>query len=107
DENHIDAVPLDQYNAQPGLNIIGDYKSFPEITPELLAAQNEAGGEKNIASGYHAIEFLLWGQDTNNPPDSAGQRPYTDFVVQGEPETDVNARRARYLKAASTLMLTD
>jgi putative iron-regulated protein len=107
DENHIDAVVTDKYNAAPGLNIIGDAKRFPEITPELIAEQNEAGGEKNIASGYHAVEFLLWGQDWNNPPESAGQRPYTDFVPQGDPATDVNARRGKYLKAASTLIVSD
>lgn len=107
DENHIDAVALDKYNAAPGLNIVGDAKRFPEITPELIADQNESGGEKNIASGYHAIEFLLWGQDWNNPPESAGQRPYTDFVPKGDPAADVNARRGKYLKAASTLMVRD
>ncbi len=107
DENHIDAVQLDSYNAAPGLNIIGDAKSFPEITPELIAAQNEAGGEKNIASGWHAIEFLLWGQDRNDPPDSAGQRPFTDFVAKGDPATDINARRGQYLKAATTLLIRD
>lgn len=107
DENHIDAVVSDKYNAAPGLNIIGDTKRFPEITPELISEQNEAGGEKNIASGYHAIEFLLWGQDWNNPPESAGQRPHTDFIPQGDPATDVNARRGKYLKAASTLLLSD
>jgi putative iron-regulated protein len=107
DENHIDAVALDKYNAAPGLNIIGDAQSFPEITPELISAQNESGGEKNIASGYHAVEFLLWGQDANNPPDSAGQRPYTDFVPQSDAPTDANARRGKYLKAASTLILSD
>lgn len=107
DENHIDAVVLDKYNATPGLNIIGDPKSFPAITPELIADQNESGGEKNIASGYHAVEFLLWGQDWNTPLESAGQRPYTDFVAKGDPATDVNARRGQYLKAASTLILSD
>jgi putative iron-regulated protein len=107
DENHIDAVALDGYNAAPGLNIVGDAKSFPEITPELIAAQNEAGGEKNIASGYHAVEFLLWGQDANDPPDSAGHRPYTDFVPQSNAPTDVNARRGKYLKAASSLIVSD
>ncbi len=107
DENHIDAVLVDKYNAAPGLNIIGNPEHFPEITPELLAEQNEAGGEKNIASGYHAIEFLLWGQDWNDPPESAGQRSHTDFIPQGDPATDVNARRGQYLKAASTLMLSD
>jgi putative iron-regulated protein len=107
DENHIDAVAVDSYNAAAGLNIISDAKSFPEITPELIAAQNEAGGEKNIASGYHAIEFLLWGQDWNEPSDAAGQRPHTDFIVEGDPATDINARRGQYLKAASTLVLSD
>lgn len=107
DENHIDAVAADKYNATPGLNIIGNAKDFPDITAELIAAQNEAGGEKNIASGYHAIEFLLWGQDANNPPESAGQRPYTDFIPHGDPATDSNARRGEYLKAASTLVLSD
>ncbi|WP_129776380.1 imelysin family protein [Peristeroidobacter soli] len=107
DENHIDAVALDKYNAAPGLNIVGDAKTFPEITPELIAEQNELGGEKNIASGYHAVEFLLWGQDWNNPPDSAGQRPYTDFVPKSDDPADVNARRGKYLKAATTLIISD
>lgn len=107
DENHIDAVALDKYNAAPGLNIIGNPKQFPAITPQLIADQNENGGEKNIASGYHAVEFLLWGQDWNDPPESAGQRPYTDFVPQGDPATDANARRGQYLKAASTLIISD
>lgn len=107
DENHIDAVALDKYNAAPGLDIIGAAQSFPEITPELIAAQNESGGEKNIASGYHAVEFLLWGQDANDPPDSAGRRPYTDFVPKSDEPNDVNARRGKYLKAASTLILSD
>ena len=107
DENHIDAVPTDTYNAAPGLNIIGDASSFPDITPELIAAQNEAGGEKNIASGWHAIEFLLWGQDRNDPPDVAGQRPYTDFVAHDAAAADITTRRGQYLKAATTLLIRD
>src|SRR5262245_1291443 len=103
DENHIDAV-RPGYNAAPGLDIIGNATSFPQITPELVAAQNEAGGEKNIASGYHAIEFLLWGQDLNDPPDSAGQRPYTDFANDA---SGINARRGQYLKAATQLLIRD
>jgi putative iron-regulated protein len=103
DENHIDAV-REGYNAAPGANIIGDLHAFPEITSDLIAAQNESGGEKNIASGYHAIEFLLWGQDLNDPPDSAGQRAYTDFDGSAN---EVNARRGKYLKAATTLLIDD
>jgi putative iron-regulated protein len=107
DENHIDAVVKDRYNAAPGLDIVGNPTSFPDITPELIAAQNEAGGEKNIASGYHAIEFLLWGQDTNDPPESAGQRPYSDFVPTSDAPDDVTRRRGKYLKAATTLLIAD
>jgi putative iron-regulated protein len=103
DENHIDAVLLDSYNAAPGENIIGNPEKYPEITPALIAEQNENGGEKNIASGYHAIEFLLWGQDLNDPPESAGQRPYTDFIAAGP--TDATTRRGQYLKAATSLLI--
>ena len=106
DENHIDAVRTDNYNAAPGTNTIANIEAFPEITPELVGAQNEAGGEKNIASGYHAIEFLLWGQDFNEPADSAGQRTYEDFVASG-PNATLNQRRGEYLKAASTLLIND
>jgi putative iron-regulated protein len=106
DENHIDAVRGDLYNAAPGENIVGNASKFPEITAGLVAAQNEAGGEKNIASGYHAIEFLLWGQDFNDPPESTGQRAYTDFVATGEAAT-TNMRRGQYLKAATTLLIRD
>ncbi|MEQ1581998.1 MAG: imelysin family protein [Steroidobacteraceae bacterium] len=106
DENHIDSVGA-AYNAAPGLNIVGNAAAFPSITPKLVSEQNEAGGEKNIASGYHAIEFLLWGQDLNQTPDASGQRPYTDYVVKGDPATDVAARRGQYLKAATTLLISD
>ena len=107
DENHIDAVRAERYNAAPGANIIGDAKAFPEITPELIAAQNEAGGEKNIASGYHAIEFLLWGQDANDPPEAAGDRSFEDYFVAGGATSGANARRGQYLKAATTLLIQD
>lgn len=106
DENHIDAVDLEHYGAAPGANIIGNPTRFPDITPELTAAQNEAGGEKNIASGYHAIEFLLWGQDLNDPPTAPGQRSYRDFVRDGE-TNGLAARRGAYLKAATTLLIRD
>jgi putative iron-regulated protein len=106
DENHIDAVVVEKYGAAPGLDIIGNREQFPTITPELIAAQNEAGGEKNIASGYHAIEFLLWGQDFNDPPESAGQRSYQDYVTNGD-SNSLAARRGTYLKAATTLLIRD
>ncbi|XHF86641.1 imelysin family protein [Vibrio sp. HN007] len=79
-----------------------------EITPELIANLNEVGGsEANVASGYHAIEFLLWGQDLNGTDAGAGTRPYTDFAT-GSACTNGNCERRReFLKAASELLIQD
>jgi putative iron-regulated protein len=85
--------------------IINDSVSFPDITSDVLAEQNENGGEENIATGYHAIEFLLWGQDLDD--NGPGARPYTDFVPSDEgPGADAE-RRGRYLLVASELLVSD
>jgi putative iron-regulated protein len=78
------------------------------ITPELLAELNELGGsEVNVATGFHAIEFLLWGQDLNGTKAGAGQRPFTDFV-QGKGCSNGNCdRRAAYLGAVTQLLVND
>ncbi|MDW6003868.1 imelysin family protein [Vibrio mangrovi] len=78
------------------------------ITPELIASLNEIGGsEANVASGYHAIEFLLWGQDLNGTKPGAGLRPYTDYIV-GSGCTHGNCtRRGEYLRAATQLLVQD
>ncbi|USD66648.1 imelysin family protein [Vibrio sp. SCSIO 43136] len=78
------------------------------ITPQLLADLNEIGGsEANVATGYHAIEFLLWGQDLNGTSTGAGERPYTDFAY-GDQCTNGNCdRRREYIKAASQLLIQD
>lgn len=78
------------------------------ITPDLIASLNEIGGsEANVASGYHAIEFLLWGQDRNGTQPGAGQRSYTDYIT-GEECTNGNCeRRAQYLQAAAQLLVQD
>ncbi|MEL6349164.1 MAG: imelysin family protein, partial [Myxococcota bacterium] len=69
DEQYIDYVDGD---ADAG--IVNGEDTIDAATLESL---NEVGGEKNIATGYHAIEFLLWGQDFN--PDGPGIRPHTDY----------------------------
>ncbi|WP_284143796.1 imelysin family protein [Psychrobacter sp. WY6] len=87
------------------------------ITPELLAEMNEIGGsEANVTTGYHAIEFMLWGQDTNGVGEGAGNRPVTDYVTEAGQCTSgetVNAdagiceRRGAFLKAATQLLVDD
>ncbi|HLP70075.1 MAG TPA: imelysin family protein [Rhizobium sp.] len=94
--------------ASPQIKIGGKEVDASKITPEFLAETlHEAGEiEANVATGYHAIEFLLWGQDLNGTGPGAGNRPYTDY----DPKNCTNGncdRRAAYLKAASTLLVSD
>ncbi len=65
--------------ANPSFELSGTAIDATEITPELLAdTLHEADGiEANVATGYHAIEFLLWGQDLNGHGAGAGNRPAT------------------------------
>lgn len=95
--------------ATPKFTISGVEVDASTITPELISGTlQEAGGvEANVASGYHAIEFLLWGQDLNGTGPGAGNRPFTDYV-QGDACTGGNCdRRAAYLKAATDLLVSD
>ncbi|HSC83635.1 MAG TPA: imelysin family protein, partial [Pseudomonas sp.] len=69
---------------------------------------NELGGsEANVATGYHAIEFLLWGQDLNGTNPGAGARPASDYLVGDGATGGHNERRRAYLKAATDLLVAD
>lgn len=120
DEGLIDYVDAD-YEGETGnpaatANIIANTKiqvgedeiDVSELTPELLADLNElAGIEANVTTGYHAIEFLLWGQDLNGTGPGAGERSFTDYL-KGDDCTNGNCeRRAQYLKAATDLLVAD
>ncbi|MBL9048791.1 MAG: peptidase [Tabrizicola sp.] len=120
DEGLIDYTSADygnEENALATLNVIATPKftlsgteiDATTITPDLIARTlHEADGiEANVASGYHAIEFLLWGQDLNGTGPGAGSRPYTDFAL-GDACTGGNCdRRAAYLQAATDLLVAD
>lgn len=120
DEGLIDYVAADtaQTQGNPGAtaNIIAnttiqvgeDKLDVTTLTPELLASLNELGGsEANVATGYHAIEFLLWGQDLNGTGPGAGARPASDFSVGAGATGEHNERRRAYLKAATDLLVSD
>ncbi len=89
--------------------VIGGKKlDTAKFTKELLAdGLQEAGGvEANVATGYHAVEFLLWGQDLNGTGPGAGMRPATDF----DPKNCTNGncdRRAQYLSTVTDLLIDD
>lgn len=94
--------------ANPSLKVGGETIDATEITPTLLAESLQEAGEveTNVATGYHAIEFLLWGQDLNGTEAGAGNRPATDFdpanCTGGNCE-----RRIQYLQAATDLLISD
>ena len=95
--------------ANPTFTLAGKEIAAYEITPDLLenTLQEADEVESNVATGYHAIEFLLWGQDLNGTDHGAGARAWTDFA-QGEACTNGNCdRRVAYLKAATDLLISD
>jgi len=94
--------------ANPIVLINGVEVDASVISPALLTEElHEAEGiEANVATGYHAIEFLLWGQDLNGTGPGAGSRPASDF----DPANCTGgncARRIAYLTAASELLIDD
>jgi putative iron-regulated protein len=95
--------------ATPTLTLSGTEIDASTITPALIKdSLHEADGiESNVASGYHAIEFMLWGQDLNGTGPGAGARPASDYMT-GEACTNGNCdRRAAYLVAATDLLVSD
>lgn len=101
DESHIDYVlnPATEEREQTG--IVNDASGYPTIDATTLEGANEDGGEENVATGFHPIEFLLWGQDQSVT--GPGDRPHTDYVEDGTAENP--ARRGEYLLTASALLI--
>ena len=135
-EGQVNAWPLDEalidyvsdsyegeYNSQDNIInsdsiTVGSLKQDTStITPKLLAEMNEIGGsEANVTTGYHAIEFMLWGQDTNGVSAGAGNRPVTDYVTEAgqctsgdtvNKDAGICERRGEFLKAATQLLIDD
>ena len=101
-EGLINAWPLDEayidyVEGDSDSGIINNPIDYPDITKELLISLNEQGSEENISVGFHAIEFLLWGQDLDR--DGAGARPYLDYTAAESAE-----RRKSYLLITSRLL---
>jgi putative iron-regulated protein len=94
--------------ANTSLTIGGKKLNTSKITKELLSQQlQEAGGvEANVATGYHAVEFLLWGQDLNGTGPGNGNRPASDYNLK-KCTGDHCDRRAQYLRAATDLLVDD
>jgi putative iron-regulated protein len=94
--------------ANKSVTIGGKKLDTSKITKELLADKlQEAGGvEANVATGYHAVEFLLWGQDLNGTGPGNGNRPASDYDTKKCTHGHCD-RRAQYLRAATDLLVDD
>lgn len=94
--------------ANPLVDLGGISVDASRITPEFLAETLHTidGVDANVATGYHAIEFLLWGQDLNGTNAGAGARPWTDYSLEQCSNDNCDRRRA-YLQAVTQLLVTD
>ncbi|MDZ7842915.1 MAG: imelysin family protein [Gammaproteobacteria bacterium] len=94
--------------ASESLNLSGETIDVSTLTKDLLAGKlHELGGvEANVATGYHAVEFLLWGQDLNGTGAGNGDRPWTDYSTS-ECTNGHCDRRAEYLSTATDLLIDD
>ncbi len=94
DESYIDGVQGD-----PSAGIIQNPERYPNLSGTLLGLLNERGGEANVAVGWHAVEFLLWGQDFD--PKGPGARTFRDYLPEHAPFAE---RRALYLVTCGDLL---
>ncbi len=104
-EGQINAWPLDEayvdyVTGKPKAGLVNSPKF--KITKAALAKANERGGEENISAGWHAVEFLLWGQDQSET--GPGNRSFEDYV---KGKGDNAERRAQYLTVATELLVDD
>jgi putative iron-regulated protein len=97
DENFIDYV-----EGQSDAGLINNVAGYPTISEQVLLDLNESISETSIFTGYHAIEFLLWGQDLN--ANGTGSRPFTDYLVTGGTSQN-QERRGIYLQVVTDLLV--
>lgn len=111
----MDEVYIDYVDGAPMAGIVNDLSI--EISKQNLSSLNEgAMGDvtgigdtfdegKAISTGFHAVEFLLWGQD--NDEAGPGSRPYTDFLTTADATAENGDRRGMYLQVVAELIVDD
>ncbi|MEM6868636.1 MAG: imelysin family protein [Cyanobacteria bacterium P01_C01_bin.121] len=103
-EGRINAWPMneafiDYVQGKADSGVIND-PSF-EISVANILENDQVSDEADVTTGWHAIEFLLWGQDFN--ADGPGERSYEDFV-SGKGN---NNRRREYLNLVTNQLIDD
>ena len=104
-EGRLNAWPLDEayvdyVKGKPAAGLVNDRRVA--LSKAVLSRYNERGGEENISCGWHAIEFLLWGQDQDDA--GPGRRPFADYVDGQAANAD---RRRQYLLLVTELLIDD
>ena len=93
--------------ANTSLEIGGQSIDASDINADLIQSLHEIDEvEANVATGYHVVEFLLWGQDLNGTDAGAGNRPHTDFDTSNCTHDNCQ-RRVQYLQTATDLIISD
>ncbi len=83
--------------AQAGPTLAG-----PTQAGTAQARATQAGATQPVTTGWHAIEFLLWGEQPSTLGEP-GDRPVTDYLP-GQPNND---RRRAYLKLVTDMLIED
>jgi len=96
DESYVESAEVGETRG-----IIDDLGTYPVLTRQTLLSLNEKQGETSISTGFHVIELLLWGRDTNT--EGPGNRSHADYLQTGDGAPRA-ARRGTYLKLASELL---
>lgn len=119
-EGQLNAWPLDEQfidyvEGADTAGIVND--TSIEITKDRLAGLTEGGEgdvlgvgaafdpDKAISTGYHAIEFLLWGQDLSAA--GPGARPWQDYLTTVDATHPNGDRRGAYLQTVAELLVDD
>ncbi len=97
DENYLDYTQF-----SPDAGLINQVDKFPAINRDTLLGANEREGDKNVSTGFHAIEFLLWGQDLY--ADGPGRRSWADYIDSAEGPGRHAARRRQCLAQLAALL---
>ncbi|MBB5637967.1 putative iron-regulated protein [Pedobacter cryoconitis] len=120
DEGYVDYLAGDSHGyaaySSPDFTtgIINMPAKFPTINESLLVTNNQPdGGTTNangdnveVSAGYHAIEFLLWGQDDTPAQNKIpGQRSYKDYLTTADATAPNGTRRAQYLQTVTQLLV--
>jgi putative iron-regulated protein len=106
-ETLINAWPVDEEYIEPAdpaakTGIIRDAVKYPSLGRAVIRLHNQRGGETNVCTGWHAIEFMLWGQDLSET--GPGTRPASDFLDATSPHAP---RRREYLLEITDMLFED